>query len=154
MVLFFLLMLWFLVFFLGGGGRLCPFSHSHLSSVVERLISLLLSAHKHAHVGWLPGWWCGGWHHALTVLYSGSHSGRVHGMVAWAGTTLLALFPPALPLFLSLSSSPLRASLGFQHWLVQCALCSLGKRLIIQHAASIKFEFGSSSNLLAWHIYY
>lgn len=129
------------------------FTLSYLCSVVERLISLFPSAHKHAHVGWLPGWWCGRWHHALTVLYSGSCSGRVHWMVAWAGTALLAVFSPSLPLFLSLSFARC-VFLPSQHWLVQCALCSLGKRLIIQHTASIKFKFGSSSNLLAWRIYY
>lgn len=72
-------------------------------------------------------------------------------MVAWAGAALLTVLPPSLLLFLSLS---LCVSLGSKHWLVQCALCSPGKGLIIQHIASIKFEFGSSSNLLAWHIYY
>ena len=115
MLLFFsLLKLWFLP-------SLLFFRLSCLVSVVERLISLFPSSHKHTLEGWLPGWWCGRWHHALTVLYSGSRSGRVHGIVAWVGThsSLCCLH---LCLFLFLSSSPPLWALSIGLSSVPCVL--------------------------------
>lgn len=148
MVIFFVL--WFLppLFFFS----LCPFSNSPIC--VQLLKGWFLyspSAHKHAHVG--PVTRAMMWRMTscpdCVVQWVAFWQGSWDGGVGWLCS---------LHLFASVSLSlafPFPVSLrGSQHWLVQCALCSLGKRLIIQHAASIKFKFGSSSNLLAWHIYY